>query len=238
MPKGSKMSSSILNSATIQEGKLTKMEINFVNNKNNFNTTKDHTDACTAMIKGNIAHENGNFREEGFEHRSVQENIKRMGGVGKYDSEAREVYGWNSLYIHHHNFIDGMAIDGYSFGDTFYYNGRGHYYLKQDALTYAQNQNMLYDKTGNTSIVAPSYSTNVQSQKSTGSSNTTPYTNDSKGNKCYFDDNGSTSNSLQNNYSQGYGNISSNGYGQSSSNTDPYTVDHNGDKCYFTPIPW
>ncbi len=136
--------------------RVSPLERNFINDRKNWHNDSDFINAQEKLKVGDEAHKNGEYDIEGLRHRQVQEDIKRMGGVGKYDEKGRKAYGWNCLYQHHDSFIKRMNKNGYSFDDAFYYNDADRrYYLKEKAYKHADSNKYLFDRTGSTSIVNP-----------------------------------------------------------------------------------
>lgn len=153
----------------------------FVLNKTNWKDDEHQREWIKRMNEGDAFHEKKMYKDEGYAHRDVQEEILKMGGVGKYDPEGKKAYGWNSLHIHHGSFVDKITnVGGYSFDDAFYYID-GHYYLKPDALAYARRNNLTYFQTGNLSIVAPKDQiSNIPFRNPRLQSRETGYNNDSR----------------------------------------------------------
>ena len=145
------------NPGIIQRSYVSESQREFVLDKNNWASKTEQQEWIKKIKDGDDHHENKDYDQEGYAHRKVQEEIQKRGGVGHYDSEGQKAYGWNSLYIHHGDFINKLKDEGgYSFDDTFYYDGNNNrYYLKSDALAYARRNNLTYYQTGNLSIVAP-----------------------------------------------------------------------------------
>lgn len=134
--------------------KVSEKERNFANDRRNWNSDSDFDKIQEFLKKGDEAHKREEFKEEGENHRTVQEAIRKRGGVGSYDIDGKKAYSWNALYMHHSMFIDNMKTDGFSFDETFdYVNGR--YYLKENAYNHAIKRGHDFDKIGRSSIVNP-----------------------------------------------------------------------------------
>lgn len=133
---------------------LSQKERNFVNDRKNWYSDEKYNEVKAKLKAGDDAHERCDYGTEGWKHRSVQEDIRRQGGVGSCDVEGKDAYSWNALYVHHADFINEMKKDGFSFEDTFEYIGR-HYYLKENAYNHAISKKYGFDKTGSSSIVNP-----------------------------------------------------------------------------------
>lgn len=137
-------------------GKLSKLERDFANKKENFSNESTYEKIQKKIKLGDDAHKNGNYELEGTSHRQVQEEIRRNGGVGKYDKEGKMAYAWNSLFIHYEPLISTMNKDGFSFNDTFYFDHQtDRYYLTQKARDHADLCGYTYDDYGSTSLVKP-----------------------------------------------------------------------------------
>lgn len=145
-----------------QLGRLTKLEEEYANNIKNFNDEYDYNKMQKKLKEGKKLHDKGEYEKEAQVDRSIQEDIQKQGGLDKYDKDSKEVYAWNSLYVHHGGFMEKMIEKGgFSFNDIVEYsvqNGKGRYYLKEDAYNYAIRNGYSFYDSGKLSIVDPNCS--------------------------------------------------------------------------------
>lgn len=135
-------------------GKLSRLEREFASKRENFASDSAYNDMQERIKLGDEAHKTGEYDIEGLKHRQVQENIKTMGGVGKYDMEGKEAFAWNSLYLHHDSFLKAMKKDGFTIDNTVYYDNKDKkYYLTQSARDHADLHHYDYRTFGNSSLV-------------------------------------------------------------------------------------
>ena len=109
------------------------------------------------LKSGDIAHDQGNFKMEGVNHRNLQESLLAQGHKFRFTNEGRQTFAWNSLWVHDFGTVDDLTSYGRSnLDDNYYYYPKDHrYYLTPGAYQCVTENNIGHHFDGASSVVDP-----------------------------------------------------------------------------------